>query len=36
MEAVDIAAEDVNGVLVIRSAVVYLSARDVNRISGDT
>lgn len=36
MEAVDVAAEDMNGVLVIRSAVVYLSARDVNRISGDT
>jgi hypothetical protein len=36
MEAVDIAAEDMGGVLVIRSAVVYLSARDVNRIAGDT
>lgn len=36
MEAVDIASEDVGGLLVIRSAVVYLSARDINRISGDT
>lgn len=36
MEAIDIAAEDVGGTLVIRSAVVYLSARDVSRISGGT
>lgn len=36
MEAVDVATEDINGVLVIRSAVVYLSARDINRISGVT
>jgi hypothetical protein len=36
MEAVDVAAEDVNGLLVIRSAVLYLSARDINRITGET
>jgi hypothetical protein len=36
MEAVDVAAEDVNGILVIRSAVLYLSARDINRITGET
>lgn len=36
MEAVDIAAEDIAGTLVIRSAVVYLSARDIGRISGET
>jgi hypothetical protein len=35
MEAVDVAAEDVNGVLVIRSAVVYLSARDIGRLAGE-
>lgn len=33
MEAVDISAEDVAGALVIRSAIVYLSARDVARIA---
>lgn len=35
MEAVDVAAEDVNGQLVIRSAVVYLSPRDISRITGE-
>jgi hypothetical protein len=34
MEAVDISSEDVAGLLVIRSAVVYLSARDIVRIAG--
>jgi hypothetical protein len=35
MEAVDVASEDINGQLVIRSAVVYLSSRDVIRIAGE-
>ena len=35
MEAVDISSEDVAGLLVIRSAVVYLSARDIVRIAGE-
>lgn len=33
MEAVDISAEDISGELVIRSAIVYLSAKDVARIA---
>lgn len=33
MEAVDVATEDISGELIIRSAIVYLSARDVARIA---
>lgn len=33
LDAVDIASEDVSGELIIRSATIYLSARDVMRIS---
>ena len=33
MEAIDISTEDVLGVLVIRSAMIYLSAKDVSRIA---
>jgi hypothetical protein len=33
LDAVDVMAEDINGKLVIRSAVIYLSALDVEKLT---